>query len=114
MIEKTNLRKEVLNDLLKQLFDLYERKNQDYGDSVSKTYETYGLVSFLVRMEDKMNRLKTLYKANGDCAVLDETLDDTLMDLASYTLLALVERTLDKTEKGFDDYEAVAEEDLYD
>ena len=41
------------------MFELYKRKNADYGNSVAKTFDEWGLVSFLVRMEDKLNRVTT-------------------------------------------------------
>ena len=76
--------------LLTKIQKLYQDKNHDYGDSVSKTFDEYGLTSFLVRMDDKMNRIKTLNKTN-DIKVRGEKLEDTLLDLANYALLAIVE-----------------------
>ena len=70
--------------------DLYLKKNHDYGDSISKTFDEYGLTSFLVRMDDKMNRIKTLIKV-GDASVTGEHIEDTLLDLANYAVLALTE-----------------------
>ena len=49
-------------ELLNTMHELYVTKNHDYGDSVHDTYEKYGLVSFLVRIEDKLNRARTLNK----------------------------------------------------
>ena len=57
---------------------------------MSKTFDEYGLVSFLVRMDDKMNRIKTLNKIQ-DTAVREEKIEDTLLDLANYAILALTE-----------------------
>ena len=57
---------------------------------MSKTFDEYGLVSFLVRMDDKMNRIKTLNKIQ-DTAVRGEKIEDTLLDLANYAILALTE-----------------------
>ena len=76
-------------ELLKKMTELYKNKNSDYGDSVSKTYKKYGLTSFLVRMEDKLNRVKTLNEK--DIMVKEEKIEDTLLDLANYALLAIVE-----------------------
>ena len=69
--------------------DLLIRKNHDYGDSFAQQYEKYGLQSALIRMDDKMRRLETL--ADGEQAQVAESIEDTLMDLAGYALLALVE-----------------------
>lgn len=80
---------EVHKELLDSLHNLYIAKNRDYGDSVHDTYEKYGLVSFLVRLEDKLNRARTLSKQ--DAVVQDEKIEDTLMDMANYAILAVIE-----------------------
>lgn len=81
-------------ELLKGLHELYVKKNTDYGDSVHDTYEKYGLTSFLVRMEDKLNRARTLTQHNA--LVNDEKIEDTLLDLANYAVLAVIELKADK------------------
>lgn len=80
----------IFLNYLESMKDLYLKKNHYYGDSVSKTFDEYGLVSFLVRMDDKMNRIKTLNKIQ-DTAVREEKIEDTLLDLANYAILALTE-----------------------
>ena len=75
--------------LLNYLHNLYITKNHDYGDSVHDTYLKYGITSFLVRMEDKMNRVRTLSQKDG--LVNDEKIQDTLLDLANYAILAVLE-----------------------
>lgn len=75
---------------------LYERKNHDYGDSFGKSFVEYGMAMPCIRLEDKLNRLKALTKA--DAEVMDETIDDTLMDLANYAIMTLVERRADLLE----------------
>ena len=74
------------------LNNLYIEKNHDYGDSVHDTFLKYGLTSFLVRMEDKLNRARTL--SQKEALVNDEKITDTLLDLANYAILAVIE--LDK------------------
>ena len=80
----------IFMDYITKMKNLYLKKNHDYGDSVSKTFDEYGLTSFLVRMDDKMNRIKTLNKIQ-DAAVRGEKIEDTLLDLANYAILALTE-----------------------
>ncbi|MGE7843902.1 nucleotide modification associated domain-containing protein [Lysinibacillus sp. NPDC093712] len=72
-----------------ELADLLVRKNHDYGDSFSQQYDKYGLMSALIRMDDKMRRLETL--RGGEQAQVAESVGDTLQDLAGYALLAYVE-----------------------
>ena len=80
---------ELFKEITDRMLEIYKAKNADYGSSVSDTYRDFGLVSFLVRMQDKMNRLKTLNK--NKAKVLDEKIEDTLLDLANYSILALIE-----------------------
>lgn len=52
-------------------------------------------------MEDKLNRVRTLSlkKENekiDDAKVTDEKIEDTLLDLANYSILAFMELYLDK------------------
>lgn len=74
------------------LNNLYASKNHDYGDSVHDTFVKYGLTSFLVRMEDKLNRARTL--SQKEALVNDEKIRDTLLDLANYAIISVIE--LDK------------------
>lgn len=80
------------------MFELYKRKNADYGNSVAKTFDEWGLVSFLVRMEDKLNRITTLTKKQGEARIADEKIEDTLLDLANYSIMALIELDRAKSE----------------
>jgi hypothetical protein len=74
---------------LNYLHNLYVTKNSGYGNSVHDTYTKYGLTSFLVRIEDKLNRARTLSKRER--LVQDEKIEDTLLDLANYAILAVIE-----------------------
>lgn len=89
-------------ELLNKLAEIYKTKNADYGDSVSETYQKYGMVSFLVRMQDKLNRVHTLTKQ--EAKVQNEKIEDTLLDLANYALLAILELQNNNTNKIKDDY----------
>nr|DAD86472.1 MAG TPA: Nucleotide modification associated domain 1 [Siphoviridae sp. ctsBB38]DAF99149.1 MAG TPA: Nucleotide modification associated domain 1 [Siphoviridae sp. ctOxh11] len=79
--------------ILNNLEETYKNKNNDYGNSVADTYEKFGNLSFLVRITDKYNRLLTLCNPNApEQKVKDEKIDDTILDLANYCLLWLVEK----------------------
>jgi hypothetical protein len=53
-------------------------------------------VSFLVRLEDKLNRARTLSKQTA--LVNDEKIEDTLLDMANYAILAVIELRQEKEE----------------
>lgn len=86
---KIKLHSHICSDLTA----LYERKNHDYGDSFGKSFKEYGMAMPCIRLEDKLNRLKALTR-NGNQQVSDESIDDTLMDLANYAIMTLVERRM--------------------
>lgn len=87
-------------DITTSMFELYKRKNADYGNSVAKTFDEYGLVSFLVRIEDKLNRVSTLTKkSTTEQQIKDEKIEDTLLDLANYSIMALIELDRVKSEQ---------------
>ena len=91
-------RVQKFEQITNEMFDLYKRKNADYGNSVAKTFDEWGLASFLVRMEDKLNRVTTLTKRTGEVRVADERIEDTLLDLANYSIMALIELDRVKSE----------------
>lgn len=76
--------------ITESMANTYERKNVDYGDSFGESFEEFGLISSVVRMNDKMNRLKSFVN-NGDYQVKDESVKDTLLDLANYCIMTVIE-----------------------
>lgn len=80
-------------EILGELRDLHRRKGHDYGDNLSAVAELglSPLLGILVRMSDKWRRIANLTHTGAPPRVADETLSDTLRDLASYAILALVE-----------------------
>lgn len=81
---------EIHQAICESLTDLYRRKNTDYGDSFHKAFEEFGMVMPCIRLEDKLNRIKQLAKSVNR-EVNDEGITDTLMDLANYAIMTLIE-----------------------
>lgn len=77
-------------EICKQLNKIYESKNNDYGDSFVKSYKEYGMTMPCIRLEDKLNRLKALNKSEEQ-HVKDESIEDTLLDLANYAVMTVIE-----------------------
>lgn len=80
--------------ICKELNALYSAKNHDYGDSFRKTRSIVPS-AILVRLHDKLGRLDSLLMAPESAKVKDENIDDTLIDLANYAIMELVERRRD-------------------
>lgn len=83
------------NDSVKQFTDIttsmaktYAAKNHDYGNSFEQSLDKFGLVASIVRMGDKMNRIESLSKK--DAKVKDESIKDTLLDLATYSIMTVM------------------------
>ena len=74
----------------KQCVELYSRKNHDYGNSFDKGMDNIGIAYGVGRIYDKMNRLITLTKKEAQ--IKDESIDDTLRDLACYSMMMLAYR----------------------
>lgn len=73
-----------------ELCALYERKNNAYGNSFGDTYQKLGLISAVTRISDKYNRLCNL-ATNPNIDNLGESIEDTLKDLAAYSIMTLME-----------------------
>ena len=84
---------ELHRRICEELNNTYKKKNADYGDSFARTRDKYPM-AIMVRLWDKINRLETLL--NGKRAEVDESIDDTLLDLANYAIIELMERKVDK------------------
>jgi hypothetical protein len=80
------------SDAFKQITDkmheTYKAKNYDYGNSFDKSMDEFGLTAAVVRMSDKLERLKTLSKKES--MVKDESVQDTLLDLANYAIMTVM------------------------
>ena len=77
-------------NLCKEIHELYVKKNHDYGDSFGKTYKNLGIISAATRISDKYNRFIELAKGN-EPLVSTETIRDTLIDMANYALMTIIE-----------------------
>ena len=79
--------------LCKKLHDIYVQKNHDYGDSFGRTFQEEGFAMPRIRLSDKLSRFKTLSHCswNQERLVKDESLIDTLMDLANYAIMTVLE-----------------------
>ena len=80
------------SEITKQLNEIYIAKNTDYGDAFGDTFKKLGIISAVTRITDKTNRLMSLSaKTEAERNVKDETIKDTLMDLANYAIMTLIE-----------------------
>ena len=83
---KVQLHKEICTEIN----ELYAKKNHDYGDSFHQTFVEEGMAMARIRLGDKFNRFKTLSRGNEQ-KVNDESIRDTLIDLANYAIMTVLE-----------------------
>ncbi len=76
--------------LVNNLHTMWLKKNAAYGDSFHDTYVDLGIISAITRISDKYNRVKTLAK-NRNIDVGDESIIDTLLDMANYCIMTVME-----------------------
>lgn len=77
-------------EICKEMNTLYEQKNTKYNDSFGTTYEEYGPTALLLRLDDKISRAKALIR-NPGFDPGDESIRDTLIDLANYSIMGIIE-----------------------
>jgi len=92
---KTNLDKEILDKICSEITELLIKKNSDYGDSFFELMDEFGFLSFLVRIYDKVGRLKMIHK-KGKIEVREESVNDSIRDIIGYCLLYLYKIERDK------------------
>ena len=88
---------DYFDDILKEMSEVHQRKNADYGNNFHKRYEKYGFLTALLRLTDKMERLENIYEKE-EIQVKDESVEDTLLDLANYAVMTIVELRNNKKE----------------
>ena len=74
---------EQMKKIQKEAFELFTKKNIDYGDAFAK----YGVIGVLMRIEDKLQRSLSITK-NGANLINDEGIRD--IDLHNYAAMALM------------------------
>ena len=82
-------------EILKELQEMHDKKQEDYGKvgdpfSNVRSSEDFGIpawVGSLVRGNDKMRRLQ---KAAAGESLVNESVEDSLLDLAVYAIIALI------------------------
>ncbi len=103
MINETETRLELssgnpaFDALLRRMAAIHCAKNHDYARPEVEDYyanfrecEAFGITAekgILIRMSDKWSRIKGL--SAKEAAVKDESIEDTMLDLANYALLYL-------------------------
>lgn len=75
-------------DICASMIELHDKKNADYGDAFTKSMDIFGSPYLVSRLHDKVQRLIN-FSLGAKVQVEDETILDTLMDLACYAVMGI-------------------------
>lgn len=81
----------MFKSITEEMASTFGKKRKDYGPSTTETWIKYGPASMCTRMRDKLCRIDNLLGRRNDPLVEDEKVQDTLLDLANYAIIALIE-----------------------
>ena len=79
---------EFHKDVCDKALALMKKKNEDYasGDDPFRNFRQFGRLGILVRLSDKLARLRT-FEERGKFSVEDEGVEDTVLDILNYAIL---------------------------
>ena len=72
-----------------KMFETFKAKNHDYGSSFSNLFKECGMTYAYGHMTEKLERVKSLMK--DEAKVKGEGMKDSLIDLANYAILTVME-----------------------
>lgn len=95
ILDKDSKEYKLFKQQLDDNLSLFLTKNHDYGDSFFKTWykmKEDGILSAYSRISDKFNRFEhyILNLRNKEGYVCDESVIDTLLDMANYAIMTTV------------------------
>lgn len=85
----------LFGETTKQMAKIYEQKNHDYGNSFAEARHKIPNYT-LGKLYDQVSRLISLMGRGEKAKVSDESIEDTLIGLANYAVMELVERRIDR------------------
>lgn len=78
----------TFRDICNQMIELNIRKDSDYGASYWNLLREFGDVAAVIPLQNKLDRIKNIIRKGGE--VHNESLSDSVLDLACYAVMYLV------------------------
>jgi len=82
--------------IVEAMADIQEAKEHDYKDTFNQTIDRHGYVAALSRMYDKYGRAENLLLHAEEQKIKEESVEDTLLDLACYSVMLVMRLRKDK------------------
>ena len=79
----------TFRDICNQMIETHIRKSNDYGTSFQDLIREFGDVAAVIPVQNKLDRIKNIIRKGGE--VHNESLSDSVLDLACYAVMYLVE-----------------------
>lgn len=79
-------------NITEKMRETFLKKNHDYGNSFHETWDEFGdkgIITALTQISHKYHRLINI--GLGTKPLVDESIDDTLLDMANYCILTIME-----------------------
>lgn len=73
-------------NIVGKMTTLYAKKNHDYGNAFGEIIAEVGLPYGIGKLKEKLKRIETLINTKAE---VNESLEDSLIDLACYTVMTL-------------------------
>tara|TARA_Y100000296_G_scaffold84473_1_gene117896 strand:- start:2498 stop:2893 length:396 start_codon:yes stop_codon:yes gene_type:complete len=102
VVEQMELEWPEMTDEFKKIqreqYELFLHKQHDYGPGniavgtqlITEEEVKLSLIGLFFRLNDKIQRIKTLLLNNRDSAVKDEPIDDAFLDISNYGIMATI------------------------
>jgi hypothetical protein len=102
IVEQMELEWPEMTDEFKKIqreqYELFLYKQHDYGPGniavgtqlITEEEVKLSLIGLFFRLNDKIQRIKTLLLNNRDSAVKDEPIDDAFLDISNYGIMATI------------------------
>lgn len=84
------MKNDTFSKITEEMELLYEKKNAAYDGAFAKRYAKSGLSYAVNKIGEKCDRLSALER-NPDIDNLGESIEDTLIDMANYCVMTLME-----------------------
>lgn len=85
-IELVDNNVETFASIIKEMTELYAKKNHDYGNAFGEIIAEVGLPYGVGKLKEKLKRIETLINSKAE---VNESLEDSIIDLACYTVMTL-------------------------
>lgn len=80
---------DAFRDITNGMYDTFKAKNSDYGNSFAELFKECGMTYAYGHMAEKLKRVKSLM--SDEAKVKGESMRDSLLDLANYAVLTIME-----------------------